>query len=129
MKYAQTPAQNGAQTPHKMVHKPRTIPAQTRTTNTPPPTGEGLHLSLALPEGDLASKFIIEGRMTMTHEDTDYRIMAAADWAETIPADVDIMMHPQFTVYFGSFSQSEFVAALDEIERRGRNKVHGQPAA
>lgn len=96
-------AQNPAQSLHKMVHEPRTISAQTRTTNTPPPTGEGLHLSLALPEGDLASKFIIKGRMTMTHEDTDDRIMAAADWEETVPADVDIMMQPQFSMYFGSF--------------------------
>lgn len=45
-------------------------------------------------------------------------VMRAVDWAQTIPASVSIIEHPEFNQHFGSFSQEEFVAAMDELERR-----------
>lgn len=45
-------------------------------------------------------------------------VMRAVDWAQTIPANVSITAHPEFLTYFGAFNQAEFLAAMDELERR-----------
>ena len=54
----------------------------------------------------------------MTHENTNYKIMAAADWAETVTGCGNIMLHPQFMTYFGCLNRDEFTQAIEEYERR-----------
>jgi hypothetical protein len=45
-------------------------------------------------------------------------VIEAVNWAQGIPANVSITAHPEFLDHFGAFNQAEFVAAMDELERR-----------